>query len=81
MFRYSHEEGTHSHSLPSSSPRTIAERADALMEMQRSISRDKLRARVGQELEVLVEGVSDESEFLLQGRHAAKHRRSTASCC
>ena len=51
------------------------------MEIQRAISRDKLRARVGQELEVLVEGVSDESEFLLQGRHAARRPRSTASCC
>ena len=29
----------------------------------------ELRARVGQTLDVLVEGVSDESEFLLQGRH------------
>jgi ribosomal protein S12 methylthiotransferase len=39
------------------------------MEIQREISRRKLRARIGQELEVMVEGVSDESEFLLQGRH------------
>jgi len=27
---------------------------------------------VGKELEVLVEGVSDESEFLLEGRHAGQ---------
>jgi ribosomal protein S12 methylthiotransferase len=32
------------------------------------ISRKKLRALKGQEIEVLVDGVSDESEFLLEGR-------------
>jgi ribosomal protein S12 methylthiotransferase len=70
VFRYSHEDGTHSFSLHDLVDEdTIAARAERLMELQRTISRDKLRARVGQELEVLVEGVSDESEFLLQGRH------------
>jgi ribosomal protein S12 methylthiotransferase len=39
------------------------------MKLQQKISRKKLKARIGQELEVLVEGVSDESELLLQGRH------------
>jgi ribosomal protein S12 methylthiotransferase len=42
------------------------------MQIQRPISRRKLRALVGRELEVLVEGVSDESEFLLEGRHAGQ---------
>ena len=37
------------------------------MKVQRGISRKKLRALIGRELEVLVEGVSDESEFLLAG--------------
>ena len=39
------------------------------MQLQRPISRKKMRALVGSEIEVLVEGVSDESEFLLEGRH------------
>ncbi|MCB9662093.1 MAG: hypothetical protein H6726_30915 [Sandaracinaceae bacterium] len=38
------------------------------MDLQRPISHDKLEARVGTELEVLVDGESDESEFLLEGR-------------
>jgi ribosomal protein S12 methylthiotransferase len=70
VFRYSHEDGTHSFLLDElCSEETIGARAEALMEIQREISRRKLRARIGQELEVMVEGVSDESEFLLQGRH------------
>jgi ribosomal protein S12 methylthiotransferase len=70
VFRYSHEDGTHSFSLDELVDEdTIGARAERLMELQRAISREKLRARVGSEIEVLVEGVSDESEFLLQGRH------------
>ena len=48
-------------------PVAIARR-DELMSVQRPISRQRLQARVGTELDVLVEGVSDESELLLQGR-------------
>ncbi len=38
------------------------------MDVQRPISRERLELRVGTELDVLVEGVSDESDLLLQGR-------------
>ena len=38
------------------------------MGTQRPISRSRLELRVGTELDVLVEGESDESELLLQGR-------------
>ena len=38
------------------------------MRAQRPISRAKLKARIGTEIEVLVDGVSDEHEFLLEGR-------------
>jgi ribosomal protein S12 methylthiotransferase len=31
-----------------------------------------MRALVGSQIDVLVEGVSDESEFLLEGRHAGQ---------
>jgi ribosomal protein S12 methylthiotransferase len=70
VFRYSHEDGTHSHSLDEQVDQAlIEERAQRLMELQLPISRAKLKAKIGQELEVLVEGVSEESEYLLQGRH------------
>src|SRR6185503_12581478 len=36
------------------------------------ISRKKMKAMVGRELEVLVEGPSEESEYLLVGRHAGQ---------
>ena len=38
------------------------------MRLQRPISRERLKARIGTELDVLVDGISDESEFLLEGR-------------
>ena len=38
------------------------------MELQRAISRARHEAMVGRELDVLVEGVSSESEYLLEGR-------------
>jgi ribosomal protein S12 methylthiotransferase len=38
------------------------------MGTQRAISRRRLRARIGTELEVLVDGPSEESDFLLEGR-------------
>ena len=69
VFLYSQEDGTASATMPSpvASPVAVA-RQKALHEIQRPISRARLQARIGTELEVLVEGVSDESEFLLQGR-------------
>ena len=39
------------------------------MELQQRISAAKLKELVGQELDVLVDGPGEESEFLLQGRH------------
>ena len=38
------------------------------MELQRAISRARHEAMVGRELDVLVEGVSSETEYLLEGR-------------
>jgi ribosomal protein S12 methylthiotransferase len=68
-FGYSHEEGTVSALLPRRVPaREIEWRRRELMRIQREVSKRKQRELVGRELEVLVEGVSDESEYLLQGR-------------
>jgi ribosomal protein S12 methylthiotransferase len=69
VFLYSPEEGTRSAGLEGAVAPEVAEaRRDALMALQRPISRERLELRVGTELDVLVEGLSDESDFLLQGR-------------
>lgn len=70
VFRYSHEDGTHSGTMEDLvAPELIEERANELMAIQQKISKKRLKARVGEEITVLVEGESDESELLLQGRH------------
>ncbi|HKU42897.1 MAG TPA: 30S ribosomal protein S12 methylthiotransferase RimO [Polyangiales bacterium] len=72
-FRYSHEEGTHSGTLEDLvAPKTIERRARELMKAQRAVSKKRLKALIGSELDVLVEGESDESELLLVGRHAGQ---------
>nr|HEX4312448.1 30S ribosomal protein S12 methylthiotransferase RimO [Kofleriaceae bacterium] len=68
-FTYSIEPGTASAILPHRVAPEIAEaRQQRLMEIQRQISRARHEAMVGSEIEVLVEGVSSESEYLLEGR-------------
>ncbi|HEY3807098.1 MAG TPA: 30S ribosomal protein S12 methylthiotransferase RimO [Kofleriaceae bacterium] len=68
-FTYSIEPGTVSAMLPNRvDPDVAAERQQTLMEIQRKISRARHEAMVGRELDVLVEGVSGESEYLLEGR-------------
>ncbi len=70
VFRYSHEEGTASGAMDDVVPAKVAAaRHRKLMSLQRPISRRKQRAMVGREIDVLVDGPSDESDFLLEGRH------------
>ncbi len=70
VFNYSHEEGTTAAILPGRVPaKEIDARRRELLRIQREISRKKQRAMKGQEIEVLVEGPSDESEYVLMGRH------------
>ncbi|MDF1564475.1 MAG: TRAM domain-containing protein [Deltaproteobacteria bacterium] len=70
IFAYSDEEDTPAFELPDKVPEALAEerRAEAMI-LQQRISREQQESLVGQTLEVLVEGVSDESDLLLQGRH------------
>ncbi len=69
VFTYSQESGTVSALLPNRVPAEVAEeRRQRLMAIQAEISLQNNRARIGTELEVLVEGISDESDLLLQGR-------------
>lgn len=69
IFTYSDEEDTEAFGLPDKVPAEVAEeRKNRLMECQQEISREKLAARVGETVYVLMEGESDETELLLQGR-------------
>jgi ribosomal protein S12 methylthiotransferase len=73
VFHYSDEPDSHSVTLDDKVSRRVAkQRARKLMSVQRKISRSKNRARVGQHLEVLVEGPSEESELVMVGRHAGQ---------
>ncbi len=49
-------------------PVTAKKRHAEIMEMQQHISRQKMRKLVGSTVDVLIEGLSDETDLLLQGR-------------
>ncbi len=73
VFRYSDEESCASYKLADKVPaRTAEKRYRKLMSLQRSIAHAKNARLVGKELEVLVEGQSDEHEFVMMGRHAGQ---------
>jgi ribosomal protein S12 methylthiotransferase len=70
VFNFSREEGTVAALLPNRVPKKeIDARRRELLRIQRDISKKRLRAMRGRTLRVLVEGASDESEYLLMGRH------------
>jgi ribosomal protein S12 methylthiotransferase len=73
VFTFSPEDGTASATLGDVVPAAQAKkRRTALMRLQRGISKRRQARLLGRELEVLVEGVSDESEYLLEGRWAGQ---------
>ena len=74
VFTYSNEEGTHSATLDEIAvPAEVAEgRRRELMRVQRRISKKKMKSMVGRDIEVLVDGASEESEYLFEGRHAGQ---------
>jgi ribosomal protein S12 methylthiotransferase len=68
-FAYSDQEGASAFSLEEKlSPREIERRRKHVMQIQRRISKQKRKAQVGREFELLLEGPSEESELLLEGR-------------
>lgn len=70
VFAYSHEENTASYSLPEQLPEDVKqERRDSILKLQMTISKENLKKRTGQMARVLVEEISEESEFLWRGRH------------
>lgn len=56
IFNYSHEENTHAYAMADDIPEEVKqERADAVMELQETISLEINQQRIGQELKVLVD--------------------------
>jgi ribosomal protein S12 methylthiotransferase len=69
VFTYSHEDGTSAHGLVDDVPEQLKEdRRDRLMAVQQRIAFEKNEARLGETVEVLVEGAHPETEHLLVGR-------------
>ena len=70
-FGYSDQEGAGAYELGKKvPPREIEIRRKHLMAIQRQISKKKKKALVGREFELLLEGMSEESELLMEGRTA-----------
>jgi ribosomal protein S12 methylthiotransferase len=68
-FAYSDQEGAGAFGLDKKlSPREIERRRKHLMGIQRQISKKKKKALVGREFDLLLEGTSEESDLLLEGR-------------
>jgi ribosomal protein S12 methylthiotransferase len=69
VFTYSDEEGTDGYSLDAKvSPQVMRKRRAKLMREQARISKKKNRALVGQRFRALLEGISEETDLLLQAR-------------
>jgi ribosomal protein S12 methylthiotransferase len=69
VFSYSDEEGAGAFSLDKKVPkRTIESRRRKLMKLQQKISRAARSHWIGREIDILVEGESEETDLLWQGR-------------
>jgi ribosomal protein S12 methylthiotransferase len=69
VFSYSDEEGSGAHALDAKIPRrSIEARKRRLMKLQQSISKQAKQDWVGREVTLLVEGPSEETELLWEGR-------------
>lgn len=69
VFTYSDEEGTPAFDLPNKVDAKIAkQRRSRLMKEQAKISKRKNKAKIGKTYRVIFEGLSQESDFLFQGR-------------
>src|SRR5436305_1782197 len=68
-FAYSDEDGAGAYGLEDKvPPREIERRRKRLMQIQRQISKKRKKALVGREFDLLVEGPSEETDLLLEGR-------------
>jgi len=70
-FSYSDQEGADAYGLDKKlSVREIERRRKQLMGIQRQISKKKKKALMGQEFDLLLEGTSEETDLLMEGRTA-----------
>ena len=70
VFHYSDEEGTPAINLDEKIEREVMdERRNAILAAQESIASAKGQAKVGSILDVLIDGRSEETNFVLEGRH------------
>ena len=69
VFTYSHEEGTSAHRLEDDVPAALKRKRQAgLMRLQKQVVQRSHRARIGQQVRVLVDGPSAEHDLVLRGR-------------
>lgn len=73
VFTYSEEEGTKAAGLSDDVPAQVkGARRKRLLAIQKKISRAQNRALVGQRMEVLIDGLSSETDLLCEGRTAGQ---------
>ncbi len=69
VFSYSDEDASKSFSLDDKiDAKTIARRKNALMALQKTVSKRKLRSKVGQRLQVMLEGPSKDTDLIWEAR-------------
>lgn len=69
VFQYSREEDTLAYTMEAQVPEEIKSRRQAeLINLQNEIAEAKNRKLLGREVEVLIDGISSESEYMLEGR-------------
>jgi ribosomal protein S12 methylthiotransferase len=73
VFTYSHEEGTSAYRLVDDVPAaTKRARRARVLDLQKRLVRERLRARVGDRARVLVDGPSEDHALVLKGRLASQ---------
>jgi ribosomal protein S12 methylthiotransferase len=69
VFTYSHEEGTSAHALEDDVPAVLKRKRQAgVMRLQKQVVQRAHRARIGQQVRVLVDGPSADHDLVLRGR-------------
>jgi ribosomal protein S12 methylthiotransferase len=69
VFTYSHEEGTRAHALVDDVPARVKRaRRDRIMGLQKQIVTRRRKAQIGTTVQVMVDGVSPESDLVMTGR-------------
>ncbi len=73
VFTYSHEEGTSAYALDDDVPaRTKAARRARVMSLQKKLVQKRQRARIGQRVQVMIDGPSSDHDLVLKGRLATQ---------